>query len=79
MDEVRPAIPDFFHLYVKWLINGCWAQNSDERPSFVEILVRLDRMDFRSTDHVKSAKVRRFVDAVKVHEKLLEIKIGDCD
>jgi TPR repeat protein/tRNA A-37 threonylcarbamoyl transferase component Bud32 len=77
--EERPLIPDFFHDDVKSLIQDCWAQDPEDRPSFVEILFRLDRMDFQITNNVKSEKVRRFVKAVKAREKVLGIDMKDLD
>jgi serine/threonine protein kinase len=79
LDKYRPPIPDYFCNDVKELINDCWAQKSHERPSFGEILYRLDRMDFQITPGVKSVKVRRFADAVKAREKELGIEIDDFD
>jgi hemopoietic cell kinase len=74
-DEARPHIPDFLKAGAWRLIQDCWAQDPDERPSFVEILFRLDKMDFRIMGGVKSAKVVRFVKAVKSREKDLGIEI----
>jgi hypothetical protein len=78
-DNARPSIPNFISDVVKQLIRDCWANEPHERPSFVEILFRLDRMDFRITAGVKSEKVRRFVNAVKLRESFLGIKINDSD
>jgi serine/threonine protein kinase len=79
VDNVRPDIPDFVCDDVASLIEDCWAENPDDRPSFVDILFRLDRMDFQITPGVKSGKVRRFVEAVKSLEKVLGIEIEDLD
>jgi TPR repeat protein len=77
IDEARPVIPDFLCSDVKQLIHDCFEENADERPSFAELLFRLDKMDFRITPGVNSEKVRRFVDAVKSREKELGIEIED--
>jgi LIM domain kinase 1 len=79
VDNVRPSIPDFLCDDVKELILDCLAMEPNERPSFMDILFRLDRMDFRITGGVKSEKVRRFVKAVKRREKILGIEINDFD
>jgi serine/threonine protein kinase len=75
VDRARPSIPDFVDRRVRLLISDCWKQKPDKRPSFEEILERLDEMDFRITARVDSAKVRRFVKAVKDREKVLGIDI----
>jgi serine/threonine protein kinase len=75
MDSARPTIPDFVHRKVRRLICDCWKQKPDKRPSFEEILERLDEMDFRITAGVNSAKIRRFVKAVRDREKVLGIEI----
>jgi serine/threonine protein kinase len=74
-DNARPTIPDFVDRKVRRLISDCWKRKPDERPSFEEILERLDEMDFRITAGVNSAKVRRFVKAVRDREKALGIEI----
>jgi serine/threonine protein kinase len=79
LNDFRPPIPNFLCDEVKQLICDCWESDPDERPSFVEILFRLDRMDFRITRNVKPWKVRQFVNAVKTREKILGIKINDLD
>jgi TPR repeat protein len=79
LDDARPPIPDYLHADAKQLILDCWAQDPDERPSFSDILYRLEDMDFQITRDVKSVKVRRFVEAVKAREKVLGIAIDDFD
>jgi serine/threonine protein kinase len=79
IDHNRPSIPDFLCDDVKELILDCLAIEPNERPSFIDILFRLDTMDFRITGGVKSEKVRQFVKAVKAREKSLGIEISDFD
>jgi hypothetical protein len=79
LNGAHPAIPDFVCRDVSQLIRDCFEQDPEERPSFGDILSRLDKMDFRITPGVKSEKVRRFVEAVKSREKDLEIEIEDTD
>jgi hypothetical protein len=75
LDHARPSIPSFVCSELKELIVDCWANEPYERPSFQDVLIRLDRMDFRITAGVKTEKVRRFVKAVKAQEKKLGIEI----
>jgi serine/threonine protein kinase len=77
IDRARPDIPDFVGEEVKRLIGDCWKQKPGKRPSFEDILERLEEMDFRITAGVDSAKVGRFVRAVKTREKELGIEIKD--
>jgi TPR repeat protein len=79
LDEIRPRIPDSICADVSQLIQECFEQNPARRPTFVEILSRLDKMDFRITPGVKSETVRRFVTIVKSCEKELGIEIEDID
>jgi serine/threonine protein kinase len=79
MDRARPAIPDFVERKVRRLICDCWKQKPHKRPSFEDILWRLEEMDFRITPGVNSAKVRRFVKAVKDRENALGIEIEGSD
>jgi serine/threonine protein kinase len=79
LDEVRPAIPNYICAAVSQLIQECFEQDPAGRPSFIEILSRLDKMDFRITPGVNSEKVRRFVTIVKSREKDLGIQIEDID
>jgi serine/threonine protein kinase len=78
-DKDRPVIPDFVHPDVRALIRDCWAHDPNERPSFCDILSRMDGMDFQITPGVKSSKVRRFADKVKARERILGIAIEDSD
>jgi hypothetical protein len=64
VDRTRPNIPDLVDRKVRRLITDCWKQRPDTRPSFNEILKRLDEMDFRIAAGANSGKVREFVKAV---------------
>jgi serine/threonine protein kinase len=75
--KARPAIPDSVGREVRELIGECWEENPARRPSFAEILERLDEMDFKIIAGVDSGKVRRFVRAVKDREKAIGIEIED--
>jgi serine/threonine protein kinase len=78
-NEARPTIPDSVCADVSQLIQDCFEPNPARRPSFIEILSRLDKLDFRITSGVKSEKVRQFVTIVKSREKDLGIEIEDID
>jgi serine/threonine protein kinase len=79
LDNTRPSIPDFVCDDVRQLILDCWANEPSERPSFVDIFFRLNKMDFRITCGVNTDKVRGFVNAVKARERILGIEIDDSD
>jgi hypothetical protein len=61
IDERRPAIPEWLAPGVSALITDCWADNPDDRPSFDEIVERLQDMDFKVAGGVNSVKVACFV------------------
>jgi hypothetical protein len=64
---------------MKEQILDCLAVETTERPSFLDILFRLDKIDFRMTGGVKRDKVRRFVNAVQSREENLGIEINDFE
>jgi serine/threonine protein kinase len=68
LDNARPDIPDFVLPEVGKLICDCWATDPDDRPSFNQILQRLERMNFKLTVNVNSSKVSEFVKKVKEWE-----------
>jgi serine/threonine protein kinase len=68
MDDARPDIPDFVLPEVAKLIRDCWATDPDDRPSFNQILRRLERMNFKLTANVNSSKLSEFVKKVKEWE-----------
>jgi hypothetical protein len=61
LEDPRPDIPDFVLPEVGKLIRECCATNPDDRPSFHQILRRLERMDFKLTANVNSSKLSKFV------------------
>jgi serine/threonine protein kinase len=63
--EFRPEIPDWVAIDVNVLMIDCWAQNPDDRPSFDEILDRLDKMKFKLHPDVNSLKLSAFVERLK--------------
>jgi hypothetical protein len=61
VEDARPDIPDFVLPEVGKLIRDCWATDPDDRPSFNQILRRLERMNFKLTANANSSKVSEFV------------------
>jgi hypothetical protein len=58
LDQARPVIPDSVDRKARGLIRDCGKQNAPKRPSFEEILERLDAMDFKIAAGVNSVRVR---------------------
>ncbi len=46
--DMRYIIPDSLHPSVKDLINACWAEDPAQRPSFEEVLTRLNGLEGRN-------------------------------
>jgi serine/threonine-protein kinase len=57
----RPKIPDFVVPPMVDLIGACWANDSLERPTFNDILLELEEIEYRVTATVNSARVAAFV------------------
>jgi TPR repeat protein len=69
IEGVRPEIPDSVLPPARALIEDCWADDPDDRPTFEEIGDRLAEMQFRVTADVNSAKVAEFVKRIEDWEK----------
>jgi serine/threonine protein kinase len=54
------------------LITDCCARNFRERPSFSEIVARLEGMRFEVVEGVNSAKVAGFVEQIKAEEVAID-------
>jgi hypothetical protein len=65
VDGKRPVIPDFVLPAVQRLIRQCWKRNSWHRPTFNQILDRLEVMKFKLTANMNSSKLSEFVKRVK--------------
>jgi hypothetical protein len=65
MDDAHPDFPDFVVPEVTKLFRDYWATDPDDRPSFNEILQRLERMNFKLTANVNSSQLSEFAKKVK--------------
>jgi serine/threonine protein kinase len=79
MDREQPDIAESIFPEVQHLIRDCLKYKPEKRPSFVEILDRLEQIGFKIGPKVNSAKVMKFVKAVKEREKLIGIEIDDLE
>jgi serine/threonine protein kinase len=61
-------IPDSVLPGMRALIEGCWAPDADDRPTFAEIADQLAAMQFKVTANVLLAKVAAFVEKIEVLE-----------
>jgi serine/threonine protein kinase len=57
----RPIIPKGVESVSKELIERCWSQNPEERPSFGEIWSSMEKSDFRLLPGVEQGEVEGFV------------------
>jgi serine/threonine protein kinase len=68
LDCWRPDIPDTVIPVTADLIRDCLALDYRNRPSFTEILQRLELIDFKLIACVNSVKIESFVTAIEKHE-----------
>jgi TPR repeat protein len=68
MTEWEPNVPDFVLSETRKLIYDCLTVDYLERPSFSEILERLEGMKFKLMAGVNSLKIKEFVKQIKAHE-----------
>jgi hypothetical protein len=61
----RPEIPDSVLPDVRAVIEDCWEDDPEDRPSFASIVDRLAEMQFKVTEGVNSAKIARFVNSIE--------------
>jgi hypothetical protein len=69
MDGERPIIPAFVLPAVKELIHQCWKHELQHRPTFNQILDRLEAMKFKLTANVNSSRLSEFVKSINNWEK----------
>jgi serine/threonine protein kinase len=68
LNDERPEIPEFVLPAARKLITDCWATEPDDRPSFEEIVDRLEEMKFKVFWNVNSTKLSAFVKTIKEWE-----------
>jgi serine/threonine protein kinase len=73
VDNARPAIPTFVLPAVQRLIRKCWKSDPSHRPTFNQILNRLEAMKFKLTANVNSSKLSEFVNKVKDWEETNDV------
>jgi serine/threonine protein kinase len=61
---IRVRIPDTMNPAVREIIESAWAPVPDARPSFSDILCRLELLDFRLTPKVDSERVRAYIETI---------------
>jgi serine/threonine protein kinase len=69
VEDARPEIPESVLAPSRALIEGCWAVDPDDRPTFEEIVDRLAEMQFKVAVCVNLAKVAAFVKRIEDWEK----------
>jgi hypothetical protein len=65
----RPNIPSEVFEVSKRLIERCWSENPENRPTFEEILQILVTCEFQIVSKVNSMEVGRFVEAMEKQNK----------
>jgi hypothetical protein len=70
VDNARPTMPAFVLPAVQRLIRKCWKRDPSRRPTFDQILNRLEVMKFKLTANVNSSKLSEFVQKIKDGEEI---------
>jgi TPR repeat protein len=65
VNNIRAELPPDMSSDVKSLITRCWSGDRDCRPSFSDVLIELERIEFKILADVDSAAVKRFVSDVR--------------
>jgi hypothetical protein len=65
----RPAIPSEVGEVSRRLIDRCWSENAEFRPSFSEILGEVEKNEFEVVEGVDSAEVKSFRQTVEERRK----------
>jgi serine/threonine protein kinase len=78
-EQLRPEIPESVFPETRQLIRNCWSEDPDDRPSFREVLARLERIRFRIAPGVRAEKVFQFVKAVRTQERRFSIEIDEWE
>jgi serine/threonine protein kinase len=67
----RPVIPVTVLPVTQDLINKCWAQNCDARPSFADILNQIERAEFQIISGVRLSDIRAFLYWINIEKNEL--------
>jgi serine/threonine protein kinase len=68
IEKTRPFIPYSILPEMRELIQDCWSDHQDIRPSFESILNFLEKNKFKITQRVNQSKVIDFVEGLKAWE-----------
>jgi hypothetical protein len=69
IEGARPKIPNSVLARARALIEHCWADGPDDRPTFKEIVDRLAEMQFKVTADGNSVNVAEFVKKIEDWEE----------
>jgi serine/threonine protein kinase len=67
-EKTRPVIPMSVLPFMRELIDNCWSDDPDIRPSFESIFQCLEDHDFKLLQRVDSSKVCHFVNGIRAWE-----------
>jgi hypothetical protein len=70
--QFRSTIPEWVLPELRELINECWADDPDDRPSFRGIFKRLKAMNFKVMPGVNPVKLVKFATEMKKRAEALE-------
>jgi serine/threonine protein kinase len=62
---VRAELPPEMSADLKSLITRCWSGDPERRPSFSDILIELELIEFKLLPDVNCGEVRRFLNEVR--------------
>jgi serine/threonine protein kinase len=65
VDDYRPQIPDYVLPDAKALIEDCWVTDPKQRLTFGQIVLRLEKIEYKLIAGVNSAKVSAFVKKIE--------------
>jgi serine/threonine protein kinase len=77
IDRERPEIPDSVLPPARELMDACWEADPDDRPTFEEIVDRLEEIRWKVTANVDSVKVAKFVKRIEEWENVRDDVAGE--
>jgi hypothetical protein len=78
VDQWHPDIPSSVLPAARELFSECLAMNPEGRPSFRDILDRLEQMQFKVIERVNSKKVAAFVESTRNMESANDTPRNGC-